>query len=607
MPVPAVSGGPTGLLLELNISNYAVIDRLSISFRPGFNVLTGETGAGKSIILDALGLLLGDKSHAEMVRAGADQAWVEGIFDVSGSVAGELSELLDLDVATEGFMMSREIGTSGRSICRINGRSFPLRKLAEAGTRLVDIHGQSEHLSLLHPSRQLELLDRYGDLLESRTRYAALVRELAGLRQQERALELATQALERQRELLTFQTMQIAAASLVPGEEEALLAERAQRLNAERIRELASQASAALEADDQGLPGAQELIARAVTALASLERLQPSIGHAREAAESAALQLEEVAREVRSFGEGMEFDQRRLDEIQERLALISSLKRKYGGTVEEVIRFGQQAAARLAEVEAGGATRFELRSRQDALVGQAAQLAAEISVTRRHVACAFTLAAGEELQRLGMPACRLAVRLRYLAASDGLPWAGLAPAQDAVVESGTVELSSPAEGGRLKFDTTGVDRVEFLIAPNPGEPLKPLAAIASGGETSRLMLGLKTVLSAADFVPTLVFDEIDAGIGGKVGEVVGQRLWSLGRLHQVLVVTHLPQIASFGDRHFCVRKLVNEGRTSTQVLPVTGEDRVSELTAMLGSDTPATRRKAAELLSASPSGARDPR
>lgn len=586
------------MLLELNISNYAVIDRLSISFGPGLNVLTGETGAGKSIILDALGLLLGDKAHAEVVRAGAQQAWVEGIFDVGGSVAGELGELLDVDVANEGFMMSREIAGSGRGACRINGRSVPLRRLAEAGTRLVDVHGQSEHLSLLHPSHQLELLDRYGDLLECRNRYAAVVKELAGVREQERALAAGMQALRQRRELLTFQAAEIASASLAPGEEEALLAERAQGVNAERIRELASRAAEALEAGDQGLPGAQELIGRAVSALTSLEQLQPGMGQLREAAQSAALQLEEVLREVRSFGEGVEFDQRRLDQIEERLALIASLKRKYGGTLEEVIRFGRQAAAGLAALEAGGATRLDLEARHDALLGEAARLAGEISVKRRQAACTFTMAAGEELRRLGMPACRLAVQFGYRAAAGGLPFSGTAPARDALVESGTLQLTSPAESNCLKFDLTGVDRVELLIAANPGEPLKPLAAIASGGETSRLMLALKTVLSTADSVPTLVFDEIDAGIGGRIGEVVGRRLWSLGRLHQVLVVTHLPQIAAFGDRHLSVRKLVSAGRTSTQVLPVNGQERVHELTAMLGSDTPATRRKAAELLAA---------
>ena len=583
------------MLVELSVTNYAVIERLKVAFGPGFNVLTGETGAGKSIILDALGLLLGDKADPGAIRAGEQQAYVEGIFEVAPDVARALSEMLELDIAADGLIVAREVNASGRSVCRVNGRAFPQRKLAEIGNLLVDVHGQSEHLSLLRPSEHIDLLDRYAGVIELRSRYAGVVRTLTRTRKEMQALEQERADAAGRKDLLAFQVQEISAAGLRPGEEEALTGERTLRVNALRIHELIGLAQAALDSDEAGEPGAVELIGSAVQSLAALEKIDPGMGAVRQTAETAALQLTELVRDLRDYAEGVEFDQNRLAGIEERLNLISSLKRKYGDSVEEVLEFETRANTELARLEGHSSSVARHQARVQALRSEAAVMAGELAAARREAARSLTAAVEEQLNGLGMEGARLGVSFGLAGEPDGLEPdpAGLF----AGVVSGSSEAADPGlVDGPLRFDLTGVDRVEFVISSNPGEPLRPLATIASGGETSRLMLAVKGVLSQADAVPILVFDEIDAGIGGRIGEAVGRRLWELGRHHQVVAVTHLPQIAAYGDRHLSVRKQVDGGRTSTQVVPVEGEVRVSELTTMLGSDTVATRQKAAELL-----------
>ncbi|CAN5897676.1 DNA repair protein RecN [soil metagenome] len=583
------------MLVELNVANYAVIERLSVAFGPGFNVLTGETGAGKSIILDALGLLLGEKADPGAIRAGEQQAYVEGIFEVAAETAGVLSEMLDVDVATDGLIIAREVSASGRSVCRINGRAFPQRKLAEIGNLLVDIHGQSEHLSLLRPSEHVDLLDRYAGLTGLRSRYAAVVRTVTRTRKEMLALEHEHADAAGRKDLLAFQAQEISAAGMRPGEEEALAGERTLRINALRIHELVGLAQAALDCDEAAEPGAVELIGRAVQSLTSLEKIDPGMAAARQTAETAALQLEELVRDLRNFAEGVEYDQNRLADIEERLNLISSLKRKYGDSVKEILEFETRANAELALLNGHRTFVAHLQTQMHVLLEEAAGLAAHLAAARRNAALKLTAAVEEVLGGLGMEGARLGVSFHLAADPKGLEPGPGSPVACVVSGGSSVPAEPPVEAP-FKFDLTGVDRVEFVISPNPGEPLRPLVTIASGGETSRLMLAIKGVLSQADAVPILVFDEIDAGIGGRVGEAVGRRLWELGRHHQVVAVTHLPQIAAYADRHFCVRKRVESGRTTTRVAPVEGVARVAELTQMLGSDTAATRRKAAELL-----------
>jgi DNA repair protein RecN (Recombination protein N) len=585
------------LLVELNISNYAVIDKLSLTLGPGFNVLTGETGAGKSIILDALGLLLGDRADGGQVRAGADKALVEAIFELPQDAALAIGKLLDGDLEADGLILAREVSSGGRSICRINGSAVPQRRLADVAAKIVDIHGQGEHLSLLRPSEHLGLLDRYAGLGGQTAEFAALVKELGSTRRQLKALRIEQEEHAARAELLRFQAAEIAAAQLTPGEEEALAAERSLRLNAEKATQLAQEAVRALEPDDIGPAGAIELIGRTARALSALERFDPALEAQRRAADSAALDLEELVREVRSFAETLEYDQRRLDQIEERLERISSLKRKYGPGVEAILAFGAEASKELERQGRSEEKLAELESAEASLLQQAALLAPKLSEARIAAACTLTAAVEHELQELGMEGARLGVAFKHEGSEQGLRAEGV---NDVTVESGSPDPSGTAGASPLKFDSTGVDRVEFLIAANPGEPLRPLATTASGGETSRLMLAIKGALAQVDPVPVLVFDEIDAGIGGRVGEVVGRRLWALGRLHQVLAVTHLPQIASCGDTHISVRKVVEGGRTSARAVAVTADDRVKEIGSMLGSETDATRARAEELLERKP-------
>lgn len=586
------------MLVELNVSNYAVIDSLQLTLGPGFNVLTGETGAGKSIILGALGLLLGDRSDGAMVRAGADRAYVEGIFELGADAAALVGDLLELDVESDGLILSREVASTGRSVCRVNGRAVPLRKFAEVGALIVDVHGQGEHLSLLRPAEHLNLLDRYGGLTGIRGKFGEVVRELGGVRRQIARINNERRDWDARSELLSFQAAEISAADLSVGEDDALVAERTLLINADQAVQLAKQAVGALEQDFGAQAGAIELVGAAVRSLSALEQFEPGLETQRKNAESAALDLQEVVRELNAFSEGLEKDDRRLAEIEERLDLITSLKRKYGPGIEDIVGFGQSADRQLQLQRHCEQELDALVEQESELAGRAAEIAAELSHLRMQAASDLTSEVEEQLDGLGMGEAKLAVAMENREDERGLSPAGKGTEFfSGVIESARVVPLQPAPATPLRFDANGVDRIEFLISANPGEPLKPLASTASGGETSRLMLAIKGALVRADPVPTLVFDEIDSGIGGRIGEVVGKRLWSLGRQHQVVAVTHLPQIASCGDLHISVRKVAEGERTVTKAVPVTDEDRVGEIGTMLGSDSAATRLKAAELLS----------
>lgn len=585
------------MLAELNIANYAVIDHLRLALGRGFNVLTGETGAGKSIIVDALGFVLGDRADPGVIRAGADRAVVEGIFQLSETLLTALGSSLPEPGDDGTLILAREINSAGRTTCRINGRAVTLRQFAEVGTRLVDVHGQGAHLSLLRVPEQVELVDRYAGVLELRKQLAAAVKALVEVRRTIDRVRTEQANMADRAELLNFQVSEIAAARLEPDEEEALIAERTLQLNAERIGQLLTTAADALEQDDGSLSsGASERTAEAVGALTALEKLDERFGNARAVAESLGFQIEDLRRELVGFRDRIEFDGRRLAEVQERLDAISTLKRKYGPTVEAILDFGDSAARELQSLVGAEESLAELDSKGKSLLHQAGKLAGELSQRRLETSRRLTAAVEEQLEGLGMAGARLAVAMGFEESPDGLPLSGLGfEPRDTVVESGR-ETIGDARQHPLKFSGAGVDRIEFLISTNTGEPLRPLASVASGGETARLMLAIKGVLSNADSVPTLVFDEIDAGIGGRIGEAVGIRLWSVARGHQVLAVTHLPQIACYGDTHLQVSKVVVEGRTMTRVREVAEGERVLELSNMLGSDSTATRSKAAELL-----------
>jgi DNA repair protein RecN (Recombination protein N) len=562
------------VLIELEISNLAVIDHARISFGPGLNVLTGETGAGKSIVIDAVGLLIGGRADAGMIRAGAPGARVEGFFQASGL---ELSSLQEEGLAASGddvLILSRELAASGRNVCRVNGRAVPLRMLQEVGERLVDVHGQSAHLSLLRVQEHVELLDRWAGLTDLRRaaetlrgRLRRLQRELTDLRGDER--ELARRA-----DLLRHQIEEIGRARLEAGEEEELRSTQRVQANAEQILELSGGAHGAVAGSGEEASSVRDLLGAAAGMLGQLERLDPQAGTLAELATAIGLQVEELSAGLRAYRDGVEYDPRRLAEIEDRLGLIFSLKRKYGATVEEILAFAEGAAAELAGLDGREHAIARLEADEAALLRELGAVAGELSAGRRRAARSLEQRVEEELGSLAMGG-RFGVRI-----GDSDPRSGEVAAEPL-----------PLGGG-----DTVPEPVEFLLSLNPGEPLRPLAKVASGGETSRVMLAIKAALTGADPHPTLVFDEIDSGIGGRVGDVVGRKLWELAAHSQVLAVTHLPQIAAFGDVHLRVDKQLADGRTVTRVAGIGGEDRLDELSDMFGSDRGAGRLQAAALL-----------
>ncbi len=574
------------MLLELTITNFAIIDRLTLSFSEGFNVLTGETGAGKSIVIDAVSALLGSKLGADYVRAGADQARVEGVFLVSERDNGKLGQFeriqhllgeYGLEDGEGTVILSREIGVSGRSVSRVNGRAVPAAVLQQIGSLLVDIHGQSEHLSLLKVSQHTELLDEYAGVHQLR---AQIADKVSCLRQVRRDLQILLQderELARRMDLLRFQADEIRAAALEPGEEEKLDLERRILSNAEMLVAAADQAYKLLYEGLEEQRSVSDLLGEASLKIGEMARLDPGLQGELAAVESASFQVEEVARSLRTYRDRVDFDPARLGMIEERLELIRDLKRKYGSSIEEITRFGEQAAAELESLSHSEERLIELRDQESTLLLDIAALAEELTKARAEASAELARAMESELADLNMPKARFSVSMERSESPDG------------------VLLS---DGRRYAFDATGVDRVEFMVSPNPGEPLKPLAKIASGGETARLMLALKAILSKADPVSTLIFDEIDQGIGGRSGQVVGKKLWGLARAHQVICVTHLAQIACFADAHFSVAKQVTGDRTTTGVLALSDERRVDEIIAMLGgvAGSEIGRRNADEML-----------
>jgi DNA repair protein RecN (Recombination protein N) len=567
------------MLAELTITDYAIIDQLHLLFAPGFNVLTGETGAGKSIIIDAVSLLLGGKAEAELVRTGAERAIIEGRFELEVDQQAALRTLLiDNDLLDEtepdSLIVSREIRSGGRSTCRINGRAVALAVLREVGEALVDIHGQSEHLSLLRPREHVNLLDRYADSWELRQQFSAWVGQLRDVRKELSELLRSEAELARRADMLKFQVEEIRAAKLKPGEETELTELRNRLANAESLAALADEAYAALYEGEGETPAALDALALAQKALTGLAKIDPKFGEHLSTIDSAVAQLDDLSREVKHYRESIEYSPKRLEAAEERLDLLKRLKRKYGASVPEVLAFAERAAKELDGIEHSSERIEELRQSEDRLLHELGRAGQKLSDARRAAAQRLSQAIEVELNDLRMSGAQFAVDLQWAPDENG----------------------AFAGSQRISFDQTGLDRVEFLVAPNVGEGLKPLVKIASGGETARLMLALKTVLSRADQTPTLIFDEIDQGIGGRVGTTVGQKLWGLSQHHQVLCITHLPQLAGYGDVHFRVEKSIDGDRTLTHVQTLTAATRVDELAQMLGASGEGAVQSAQEIL-----------
>jgi DNA repair protein RecN (Recombination protein N) len=576
------------VLTELTITNFAIIDRLHLTLAPNFTVLTGETGAGKSIIIDAVDALLGGKYGAEFVRTGADSARVEGIFALpdSADLASRLSEF-GLTPEEGGLILTREIYASGRSTARVNGRAVPTSVLQDVAQLLVDIHGQSEHLSLLRVSEHINFLDRYAGLAAARAQIADNVAALRGVRRELQGLIADEREIARRVDLLRYQTDEIDAADLHDGDEQELLRERTLLGNAEKLSTLTEEAYLSLYEGSEQQRAVIDLLGQVSQALAELGRLDPTLQEKGQTVMAAAEELSDLAHSLRAYRDGIEFNPERLEEVEERLALIQTLKRKYGPTISDILAFGKRAAAELDAITHSEERMAELQAQEERLLRDIGAKAAAVSRSRRSAGDDIARRLEQELADLNMRHVRFAVSVANTPQADGV-----------IVGAGENAKAGDGEipPGRYAFDTSGIDHVEFLISPNPGEPLKPMARVASGGETARVMLALKSILSAADDTPTLIFDEIDVGIGGRSGYVVGEKLWKLTPRHQVICITHLPQVAAYGDHHLTVTKEVVGQQTRTNLTEMAGDARVLEVAAMLGSTSDVSRENAREIL-----------
>lgn len=557
------------MLTELRVRDFVIIDSLDLSFDRGLNVITGETGAGKSILIDSIALLLGDKADPGMVRVGTDKAIIEGDFNISPEVAESLKPILsehnlENDENIGHIVLAREVRNSGRTVCRVNGSAISQNVLREIGEHLVDVHGQSEHLSLLRVKEHVNLLDSFANTWEQRKKVALKVGEWRSTIKQRESTELNAREQARRLDMLNFQVEEIRSAKLKAGEEAALQEEHTRLANAEALAEYASEAYTVLyDSGDRHHPAALDQIAQAGRALVNLARFDKQFEELFKSLTEANVILEEVARSVRDYRDGIEFNPKRLEMVESRLELQKKLKRKYGESIDAVLEYLAKAEKELDELASSDERIDALKKREKVLQKEVDALAAELSNKRKAACKALAAGVEQELADLKMGGARFEVNI----------------------------VPQPC-------DSTGADRVEFMIAPNLGEGLKPLAKVASGGETARLMLALKAVLarSGSHNAPTLIFDEVDQGIGGRVGTIVGQKLWNLTHAHQVLCITHLPQLASFGDAHFRVEKQQVGQRTRTNTLKLEDLRRQEELAQMLGTSGSTGLQGAAQLL-----------
>ena len=566
------------MLIELRIENFAIIDRLDIQFGPSLVTFTGETGAGKSIILDAIMAILGGRAETHLIRAGFDRALVEASFKLpESSRQGILDVLMGEDlVEDENYLtLSREIRREGRSVARINGRSVNVALLRAIGSFLVDIHGQSEHLSLLNVNNHLGLLDRYAKSEPLLEPYQQTYRKFTNLRRELHQLKKSEEETSRQSELLNFQVAEIRSARLISGEERQLLVERDRLANAGSLAEFVQQSLALLEESTPDAPSISEMYGQVVHGLNSLSRIDSSQYDLAEQAESIAENLSDLALSLRDYLDTIEFNPRRLEQVEDRINLLHNLMRKYGGSVEAVLKYENDASRRLDNLAHAGEQIAELENTEKELLLKIGSQGTALSQYRKQASETLCSQIELQLNDLNMSGALISVNFSYHASASGI-----------LLE----------DGKQAGFNEMGIDQIEFLIAPNPGEGFKPLVKIASGGETSRLMLALKHVLARADFIPTLIFDEIDQGIGGRIGFVVGEKLWQLARQHQVLCVTHLPQLAAFGEQHFKVSKQMDGGRTLTIVEELSGSNRQEELAQMIGGITEVNLQAARDTL-----------
>lgn len=555
------------MLQSLYLENIALIEKLGIELFPGFNVLTGETGAGKSIIIDAVNFVFGERTSRDLIRNGAARAKVEAVFNLNeGDAAFAALDALGIEYDGNELILSRELSAAGRNACRVNGTLVPVASLKSVSDTLVDIHGQHEHQALLDAENHISYLDAYchAESLPIIEKIDAIVSRRSELMLKRNSGFSSEREREREMDMLRYQIEEIASANLEAGEEERLNAEKTVLLNAERIRTALETAHMALSGAEEGSAlSAIDTARRSMRDIAALNKDYEALGDKIEELYYAA---EDISFVLRDTSENVESDMQRLEEIEQRLKLISDLKRKYGRTVEDVIDFGKDAGTKLNELENAEALAAELDAKLDKLKAEYNVAADELSKVRRAAGDRLKRDVLNELKDLGMAKAMFDVALSD--ASGG----------------------EPRKGGR--------ETAEFMLSANPGEPLKPLEKVASGGELSRIMLCFKSIFADNDRVPTLIFDEIDTGISGRTAAVVGEKMLGIAKKHQVICVTHLAQIAALADAHLMVRKYDDGKNTFVETRQLNEEEKVQRIAQMMDgeSDSPSALTHARELI-----------
>lgn len=560
------------MLIELSIRNFALVDDLTVALQPGMTVVTGETGAGKSILIDALGAALGERTGADVIRSGADAASVDAVFEITNCprVAAALKEAGLADGDDGIVVLSRQV-SGGRSACRVNGRPVTVAILQSISKHLVDVHGQHEHQALIHEENHLEFLDNFGgaEHLTLRRAYEQAYHEHREAAGKLRSLREKAREREQRLEMLRYQVEEIRAADVRAEEEDELHAER-QRLNSvEKLRTLAEEATALLSGGEE-TPGATGAVQQAAGNVAKLAEIDGTLSATAEELTSAAAVVSEAEHSLHHYLGDLESDPQRLEEIEGRLEALSRLKRKYGDTLVDVVSYLQSAEEELAAIENFEAEEERLQGVAQRTREVAEKQAGALTKARRALGKKLSLAMTEHVGPLGMPAARFEVELSPI--------------------GGQAMGDAPADLG-----PRGGNECRFLFCANPGEDMRPLVKVASGGELSRIMLAFKSICSRGSEIPSIIFDEIDTGIGGQTAHKVGEKLRELAEHAQVLCVTHLPQIAGLASNHLHVEKIVVEGRTRVEVRALAETERAEELARMLGADDDdTTARKHAE-------------
>ena len=550
------------MLMELTIDNFAVIENINLKLDSEITIISGDEGSGKSLIVDALGILLGMRAPVKIIRNGKTTARVEGVFSLSDSTIDLISSYLtenDIEPEADGtLVVSRDLNQQGRSVSRINGRAVASSVLRNIGRYLVDIHGQLDYVSLLDVHNQMRLLDAFGNLQELRSNYSQLV---TNLKQKMRELSsIETIKSNGRLELIKYQIDEIERANINIGEEDELH----NKLNI--IQNSSSMKDGYYKIYDDLYANERSVISLLYEVLATLNNLQvpdSTIPDKIERIGECLTYFEDVSLDFRKLYEQVDIDSSQLEEIEQRLNLLNSLKHKYGNSPDDILKFLDNATRELECIEKGQELREQIRNDIEKLRQDCSSKAEELSQHRLQAANSLSEIVNKELEDVGLPWAKFQVSISQEEDVHGLLF---------------------SNKKTFTYTIDGVDKIEFMLSTNPGEPLRPLRAIASGGETSRIMLALKSALKKVDPIPTLVFDEIDAGIGGRNGDNIGKKLSTLSKQHQVICITHLPQIACYGDLHIKLTKDIKKGRASTYIESIRGQDRVDEIAAMLGSD-----------------------